>query len=134
MIALDSSFLVACFHQGDRHHASARATLDRIRAREWGPALLHEYVLLEVVTVLAARKDQATANAAADALLQAAEVEVVAGVETFRDALAIFTGQKRARLSFADASVVALCRARGVAEVATFDADFEGLPGIRVVP
>jgi predicted nucleic acid-binding protein len=56
MIVLDSSFLVAYHNRRDVHHGAAAATMERLVAAEWGPALLLEYVFLEVVTVLLARR------------------------------------------------------------------------------
>jgi predicted nucleic acid-binding protein len=37
-------------------------------------------------------------------------------------------------LSFTDAAIVAVCRLRGAELVATFDADFRKIAGVRVVP
>jgi predicted nucleic acid-binding protein len=69
MMVLDSSFLVAYHNRRDVHHGAAAATMERLVAAEWGPALLLEYVLLEVVTVLLARRGLDVAVRVATTLL-----------------------------------------------------------------
>ena len=55
MVVLDSSFLIACHNTRDAHHAAAAQALPPLTAGQWGPVLLPEDVLLEVVTVLLIR-------------------------------------------------------------------------------
>ncbi len=57
MIVLDSSFIVGFFNERDAHHAAASTLMDQFLAGNWGKGLLLEYVFLEVVTVLMARRD-----------------------------------------------------------------------------
>ncbi len=59
MLLLDSSFLIAYHNTRDVHHAAAARAMPRIVAGEWGRAALLEYVFLEVVTVLLARRGRA---------------------------------------------------------------------------
>lgn len=133
MIVLDTSYLVAFHNDRDVHHRSALAAMDGLVAGKWGPVLLPEYVFLEFATVLLARRGLETANTACDVLLRAADVEFVPCSEYFVDALAIFRGQTPARLSFADAAVVAIARRRGAEHVATYDADFRKVKDLHVV-
>lgn len=102
-------------------------------AGTWGQVLLLEYVFLEVVTVLRARRGAASAIAVADQLLGASEVEFVACSEIFVDALETFRTETAA-LSFTDAALVAVARQHKEGRVATFDTDFRGIAGIIVVP
>jgi len=134
MIVLDSSFLVAFHNDRDVHHSSAGEAMERLIAGEWGKILLPEYVFLEVVTVLMARRDLETATAVGRTLLQAREVEFVPCYESFVDAWEEFTTQAEPRLSFADAAIVAIARRRDAKYVATFDADFHQVEGVEVVP
>lgn len=134
MIVLDSSFVVAYHNSRDAHHAAAAATMERLLAEEWGQALLPEYVFLEVVTVLAARRDLDTAVRVGAILLHAAEVELVPCSGHFEATFAIFRAQAETRLSFADAAIVVIAQALAGGCVATFDADFRAIEGIRVVP
>ena len=134
MVVLDSSFLIAFHNERDVHHARARAAMARLVSGEWGPALLPEYVLLEVLTVLLARRDLHVATTVGLALLGAKEVEFVACSDHFLDALEVFRNQGRGSLSFADAAIVAIARRRGAQHVATFDNEFKKVASVHVVP
>ena len=134
MIVFDSSFVVAYHNTRDVHHAAARDAMHRVIAGEWGSVLLPEYVFLEVTTVLAARRDLRTAVAVGELLLEAREVEFVSCSEFFQPAFEVFRGQTNSDLSFTDAAIVAIARARGVEHVATFDTDFGDVDGLTVVP
>ena len=57
MIVLDSSFLVAYYNTRDIHHGAAARTMVQLIGGKWGQGLLLEYVFLETVTVLRARRD-----------------------------------------------------------------------------
>ena len=98
---------------------------------DWGAALLPEYVFLEVVTVLAARKDHASAVEAGAALLGIRELEFVPCSEVFLAAFDVFRAYRG--LSFADAAIVAIARERA-ASILTFDSDFGRVEGLEVVP
>ena len=134
MIVLDSSFLVAYHNSRDVHHAAALAAFTELLDGKWGSLLLPEYVFLEVVTVLARRKDLLTAVGVGDMLLQAKEIEFVPCVDFFTEAVKIFRDQTKGRLSFADAAVVAIARARAAGFVATFDQGFHRVAGLTLVP
>jgi predicted nucleic acid-binding protein len=55
----------------DVHHGAAVVIMQRLVAGEWGPTLLPEYVFLEVVTVLLARRGLHVAVEVATTLLHA---------------------------------------------------------------
>lgn len=134
MIVLDSSLLVAVHNQRDVHHAAATAVVERVIAGEWGRALLLEYVFLEVVTVLLARRGLPTALSVGSTLLQAREIEFAPCSDFFLDTLSTFRAQGRAGLSFTDAAIVTAARRRPPGYVATFDTDFREVAGVTVVP
>ena len=134
MVVLDSSFLVAFHNRRDRHHRAAAGAMERLLADEWGRALLLEYVFLEVVTVLLARRGIETASRVATVLLQAREVDFVPCSDVFAPTLETFCSQRDGRLSFTDAAIVTVARERQARFVATFDRDFLNLAGITVVP
>ena len=134
MIVLDSSFLVAYHNQRDVHHRSAAAAMERLLAGEWGPALLLEYVFVEVVTVVLARRGLDVATRVATALGQAREVEFVPSSDTFASVVETFRTQRTGRLSFTDAAIVTVSRQRQADFVATFDRDFRDVEGLRGVP
>ena len=107
--------------------------MERILADEWGPALLLEYVFLEVVTVLLARRGLEAAVSVATVLLQAVEVRFVPCSDIFPNTLEAFRTQPRGVLSFTDAAIVAVARHQK-ARVVTFDDDFRGLERVSIIP
>jgi predicted nucleic acid-binding protein len=134
VIVLDSSFLIAYHNTRDAHHAAAARAMVQLVAGRWGQALLLEYVFLEIVTVLLARRGLAVATDVGTALLAAREVELVPCSELFLETLATFRDQARERLSFADAAIVTVARRQAPGFVATFDGDFRDVQGVSVVP
>lgn len=134
MIILDSSFLVAYHNRRDTHHAAAAQVMDRLLDGAWGESLLPEYVFLEVVTVLAARLGLDAAVGVGETLLNARELEFVPCSELFLETFDLFRRQSSGALSFADAAILAIARSRQATHVATFDADFEDMEGVVVVP
>lgn len=134
MIVLDSSFLVAFHNTRDAHHRAAAAAMEQLVAGTWGNTLLLEYVYLEVVTVLAARRTPATAVMVGETLLRAREVELVPCSQHFLASVETFGRVAQLGLSFVDAAIVTIARARGAHHVATFDADFAKVDGLAVVP
>ena len=134
MIVLDSSFLIAFHNETDVHHSEAVDVMDRLVAGGWGPALLLEYVFLEVVTVLRMRLDLAAAVGFGEALLRAREIEFVPCSEVFMESFETFRTERGSALSFADAAITAVARRHSPGRVATFDKDFSVLDGLTVVP
>ena len=137
MILLDSSFVIAYHNARDVHHPAAAPAMRDLVAGVWGHALLLEYVFLEVVTVLLARRGLATASTVGTFLMQAREVEFVPCSQIFHDTLSTFRSQRgptKSLLSFTDAAIVTVARQRDASFLATFDSDFESIESISVVP
>lgn len=134
MVVLDSSFLVAYHNARDVHHAAAADAMRRVVAGEWGRALLLEYVLAEVATVLLARRGLQTASSVVTALLESREVDFVPCSDFFARTLDTFRRQRGGALSFTDAAIVVVAGRDPGAVVATFDAGFQQVEGITVVP
>lgn len=134
MIVLDSSFLIAYHNTRDVHHAAAARTMVHLVGGEWGQALLLEYVFLEVVTVLRSRTDLKVATKVGTALLQAREIEFVPCSDIFLEAFSEFRHQGTGELSFVDAAILAVARRNRPGFVATFDDDFRGQVGVKVIP
>ena len=134
MIVLDSSFVIAYHNTRDAHHAAAARAMVHLSAGHWGQALLLEYVFLEIVTVLRVRRDVAVAAEVADQLLQAREVDFVPCSDFFAETLSTFRTES-APLSLVDAAIVTVARRdKKGGYVATFDADFNDIAGIKVIP
>lgn len=134
MLLLDSSFLIAYHNTRDIHHAAAEQAMVRIVAGEWGRAALLEYVFLEVVTVLLARRGRAVASDVGATLLRAGEVDFILCSDFFLDTLETFRHQAKRNLSFTDSAIVTVALRNTPSFVATFDRDFRGIKGISVVP
>lgn len=134
MIVLDSSFLVAYHNTRGTHHQAAAEVMARFLDGEWGGGLLLEYVFLEVVTVLMARRGPRVASEVADLLLAARELDLVPCSELFIEAVETFSRQKKTRLSFVDATIVNVARDRADGLVATFDRELARVRGIQAIP
>lgn len=134
MIVLDSSFLVAYHNAADVHHEAARSVMQDLLNGRWGRGVLLEYVVVEVATVLLARRGLGPANSVVSILVEARELDFVSCSDLFREALDTFRLQTGTRLSFVDAAIVATARRLESSTVATFDRDFGVVPGITVVP
>ena len=96
--------------------------------------MLPEYVFVEVTTVLAARRNLATAIVVGDMLLRSREVEFMPCSDLFDETFTVFRSQSSVGLSFTDASIVAVARRYGAEFVATFDEGFLRVDGLDVVP
>ena len=134
MIVLDSSFLIAFHNRRDARHAATASAIEALWRGDHGRRLLIEYVFVEVVTVLLARRGHRTALEVADLLLGAEEVDFLPCSELFPAALREFRARGAARLSFAGAAIVAAARRHDAGFVATFDEGFRGIEGIALVP
>ena len=107
--------------------------MKKVMEGDLDPILLPEYVFLEVVTVMAARRDPPTAVSVGRTLLNSEEVEFVPCSEYFIQTMETFAREGHLGLSFTDAAIVAICRQRGADHVATFDTDFKKVKGLTVV-
>lgn len=134
MVVLDSSFLVAHHNARDVHHEAAARGMERLLSGEWGAPLLLEYVFLEVVTVLLARRGLEVATQVAMVLLEAREVEFVSCSDIFLDTLETFRRQRGHRLSFTDAAIITVARQREARFLASFDQDFRQAKDLVLVP
>lgn len=133
-VVLDSSFLIAYHNTRDAHHGAAARVMVQVVAGKFGRALLLEYVFVEVVTVLLARRGHDVAISVGMTLLRSAEVDFIPCSDLFLDALQTFTAQPSGTLSFADAAIATVARRHPPGYIATFDEDFRGLPGVSVIP
>jgi hypothetical protein len=111
--------------------------------------VLHEYVFLETVTVLLARRGPDLATRFGQALLDARDVDLVFASDHFAAAWETFRDESHRGLSFTDGALVSLLRgashrskpntttreeAPEPLAIATFDQGFRNLEGIATVP
>ena len=134
MIVLDSSFLIAFYNEKDVHHPPALETMKQITQEKWGGVILPEYVFVEVMTVVMIKKNLLSAVSLGTSLLEAKEVEFVPGSDFFSQAFEIFRNQRKPKLSFVDAAIVAIAKKYKTEFVATFDTDFENIDGLKIIP
>lgn len=133
MIVLDSSAIIAFHNARDVHHRDAVELMEQVIVGSWGRALLLEYVVLEVATVLMARRGLDAATRVVTGLLESREIDFVPCSDLFAATLDVFLRQGRGALSFTDAAIVVVAQEMAAA-VATFDVDFLAVPGITVLP
>lgn len=134
MVVLDSSFLIAFHNERDAHHEAALKGMEAFLGGQWGDGLLPEYVVLEVTTVLALRRDLETAVRVGNLLLNARELEFVPCSDVFLEAFQTFRSQPAAGLSFVDATILTIARGRGAEFVASFDGDIRESEDLTAVP
>ncbi|MBA3560355.1 MAG: type II toxin-antitoxin system VapC family toxin [Gemmatimonadaceae bacterium] len=123
------------------HNTLATFTMPRRHAR-WcissppngGRALLLEYVFLEVVTVLRARRGLSLASSVGGTLLAAREIDFVPCSDLFLEALDEFRQQGMAQLSLVDAAILTVARRSSPGFIASFDDDFRACEGAAVIP
>jgi predicted nucleic acid-binding protein len=134
MILLDSSFLCAWHNERDVHHAEAKHAMRRFLAGDWGAGLLLEYVFVEVITVLLARRGKEIAVRASEILLSSREIRFLPCSDLFVEALQTFRDQAGRELSFTDAALVAVSRRLDEPRIASFDRGFRDIEGLEVLP
>lgn len=135
-VIVDTSVLVALFHDRDQHVAEARAFFDgvrsgRLRAR---PLYTSEYVVDELATTLLSRTDhdrasQAVASVRESTLLHVLHVDEAA----YELAADRFIEYDDRALSFTDHVIGVQATDRGVDVVLSFDGEFTAL-GLTTLP
>ena len=118
MTVLDSDIWIAFFNTNDSQHAKARRLLHTLELQQEEVGV-HEYVILEVVTVLRriASPKQAAAFVRAIAASTALRV-LYSDPETVRDVCAVVYGRQHPKLSYTD---LVLLRLSLIHSVHTFD-------------
>jgi predicted nucleic acid-binding protein len=134
MIVLDSSFLIAFHNRKDVHHEKAAHLINEILNGDYGQALLPEYVVLEVATVLLLRRGLAVSTSVITRLLEAREIEFVPCSEHFLESLQTFRNQPGDRLSFVDSAIATIARRHPPGHIATFDKDFRDIEDLSPLP
>ncbi len=128
MIAGDSSYFVALADWRDRWHRDALRARDEVQ----GGLLVTDLVLAEAVTIVGGRRGGGPAQTLYEYFVDACEVEFV-GEGLLRESMALHL-RYDGGLSVADCATVALMARRGIREVASFDPDFDRVPGIQRIP
>jgi len=139
-IVLDANVIVAWVDPADSLHARGAALLERLQA-DGHDAVLLDVLVGEAVSVLCRRfeerkrgADLPGALAKLRAMIGPSDVTWIGG-ETARlyEAILDVVGESEGKLNFNDALLVLLQREGRIGAVATFDADFESVPGFTLV-
>lgn len=128
---VDTSALAALFRRDDSRHADAAAF---IRLEERAELHTNNLVLSETMTLLAAHHGQdAALRFGADYFASRRLVVHYADEGLERGALAVLRAYRDKRLSFTDASAIAIVRSEGLDGVFGFDEDFRRC-GVELYP
>ncbi len=133
MIFLDSSVIIAYKNADDINHKKARDIFHHISKGKYGKAVISEFILSEVTTVLALKINLDAAVEVGNVLLDAKEVEIVKASDVFERAWEIFREQRNTNFSFVDTSILACMELGNIKRIATFDKDFLKIKSLDVV-
>ncbi len=131
-IALDASFVIGLIDDEDRWHNRARGLQAAIVARN-SQCYIFDSVLAEVISTLARRIRDKRRETELPALLAQIRAQFPARSITwlYPDLPALYDDvldlvqQSAGKLNFNDALIALSCRHRGIAYLASFDADFD---------
>ena len=132
MYVIDTVVLAAATLKRDARHGDASKIIRRIESGKLGKCFLTDYILLETLTLVRfhERGGVEISNKLYDLLLSSKNLELTRLSEgELKVAGEIF--KKYPRLSFVDASTVALMQERGIECLFSFDTGFDGVPGVR---
>ncbi|MBI4392453.1 MAG: type II toxin-antitoxin system VapC family toxin [Euryarchaeota archaeon] len=135
-LLIDTGVLFAFLNNDDARHGQAVGAIERIARGEWGTPLVSDYVVDELFTLIRARTGNPDLETAAKRLLpfpkpMLPRLQLVPVGPRHLDAtLALFLRHRTRRLSFTDASILALMPELGIETLATFDDGFDGLAEI----
>ena len=133
MIFLDSSVIIAYKNADDINHKNAQYIFHHISKGKYGKAVISEFILSEVTTVLALKINLDAAVEVGNVLLDAREIEIVKASDVFERAWEIFRDQGNTNFSFVDTSILACMELGNIKRIATFDKDFLTIQSLDVV-
>ena len=133
MLFIDSTALVGAADRGDERHADGRALLTALASGALGQALVSDFVLDEVVTILGRRTGVGPARAVAFArgLLASPRVRMLYVEEDVVDQTLESYRRFGPALSFTDLTSVALMRRAGCTMLYSHDSGFDRVPTIQ---
>lgn len=132
-VLVDTGVLYAAHDTDATRHETAVAALDAVYDGQFGHPFLSDYIYDEVVTLTARRSsDWEVAKTVGETLRGAGTFPSVYGFlwvsePDFSAAVDVFERYDDQRLSFTDASTIALTDRHDVDQVLSFDDDFDGL-------
>lgn len=131
-VLVDSSILVAFRNEKDENHEEAIRVMRDITDGKYGKPIITDYIFDETVTVCFARtKSMEITKDFGNHLLHSQMALVKINETLFKDAWEIFCTPLK--LSFTDASSVAVIKAAGISHIATFDSALEKIAHAKPV-
>ena len=134
-IFIDTGVITALYNERDSLQPKAAEVMGLVSNLHYGASYLSEYIVDEAVTLLFARTGNMNLSKdLAKRLLSSKSIEILhITSDTFRESASIYLAQSGS-LSFTDCTTVQLMKENNIEYLATFDAGFKKIPGIKVVP
>jgi predicted nucleic acid-binding protein len=137
-IALDTTFITGLIDEKDVWHPAAHALLPLLDTGV-RPLVIFDCVMVEVVSILARRTHEKRRTADLSGLLARLRTEfptrtitwLYADLAERYDEVVVLVEQSNGELNFNDAFIALTCRERGIAHLASFDADFDQVPWLK---
>ena len=138
MILIDSNFFVALFNSRDKNHQRAKILLKELKNATWGSRIITDYVIDETVTMLWVQthskklvKDfynKIVLNKKFSKMEKITSEDINKTWELWNK----YAEYPKRPLSFTDCSILAIIERLQIANVLTFDSEFDGLASIVV--
>jgi hypothetical protein len=123
MILLDSSLIIAYSNVADVNHKKALQIVKDIYRGKYGTPVITDYIFDEVVTVMLVKTKSIKKVAELGETLLNSSLMFRVDEDIFNFAWKMFKGQRK--FSFTDCTSIAVCKANGISNIATFDKDFQ---------
>jgi len=133
MIFVDTTVWVGDADRNDELHSSAHALVESVRTGSFGPALITDFVIDEVVTILGMRRGFGGEKARDVALSLLASPRVIcvfADEELLKESLKAYPVY-RGELSLTDVLSVVVMTKYNIREIFSHDKDFDRVKGLR---
>lgn len=130
---IDTVVFIAGYFPREVHHGDANEIITALQTQRIRGAFITDYILDETVTFVRRRVGVEASNRVLDNLLGSASLELLKVDKThFEAGIALF--KRYDRLSFTDATTVAVMKDQGINLIYSFDSGFDSVPGVvRVV-
>lgn len=126
---IDTAVFIAAYFPKEVHHKDAKEIVTAIQTQRIREALITDYILDETVTFVRARAGAEASNRVLDTLLSSPNLKLLKiNKNHFEAGIAFF--KRYDKLSFTDATTVAIMKDKGINLIYSFDSDFDAVPGI----
>ena len=138
MILIDTNFFVALFNSRDKNHQRAKVLLKELRNASWGSRIITDYVIDETVTMLWVQThSKKLVNDFYNKIVlnkKFSKIEKITSddIDKTWELWNKYAEYPKRPLSFTDCSIVAIIERMQIANVLTFDSEFDGLATIVV--